>query len=320
MVAYAVLAGVALLGITAVWGWTFVLVHDAVRAYGVVAFLALRFSVATAILAPAVRGRLKIGTLAAGATIGLLLASGYLLQTLGLRHTTPTSAGFITGLFVVIAPLADRLLYGTAVRATARWAIAASLVGVWLLSGGGTPAMQKGDTLMAGCAVAYGFHIALLSRHAPRHDPLALTFAQLLTGAAVFSLAWPAVDPLVLPSDPAVWLALAVTSTLASSLAYLVQTWAQQRLSAAQTSVILTAEPVFAALFGFALAGDRLTPVQLAGGVLILTAVAMVEVLPNLRHFSRTARSTGEEREVPRPPATFLDRPNPCDRRESTNR
>lgn len=315
MVAYAVLAGVALLGITAVWGWTFVLVHDAVRTYGVVAFLALRFCVAAVILAPAVRGRLGPKTLATGGGIGLLLASGYLLQTWGLRHTTPTSAGLITGLFVVIAPLADRLLYGTAVRAAARWAIAASLVGLWLLSGGGAPALQKGDTLMVGCAIAYGFHVALLSRHAPRHDPLALTFVQLFTGAAVFSLSWPAVDPLVLPSDPAVWLALAVTSTLASALAYLVQTWAQQRLSAAQTAVILTAEPVFATLFGFALAGDRLTLVQLAGGALILAAVAMVEVLPNLRHFSRKARGTGAEREGPNPPTTSLDRTDPCDRR-----
>lgn len=280
------IAGLALLGITAVWGWTFVLVHEAVRAYGVVAFLALRFLLATAILAPAMAGRLARATLTTGAGIGLVLAAGYLLQTWGLRHTTPTSAGLITGLFVVIAPLADRLLYHTRLRAAARWAIASSLVGLWLLSGGGALTLQRGDALVVGCAVAYGFHVALLSRHAPRHDPLALTFVQLATAATVFSLAWPAVDPLVLPAHPAVWLGLGVTATLASALAYLVQTWAQRRLSAAQTAVILTAEPVFAALFGFVVAGDRLTATQLAGGALILAAVAIVEVLPNLRQVS----------------------------------
>ncbi len=306
------LAGVALLGITAVWGWTFVLVHDAVRAYGVVAFLALRFLLATAILAPAMAGRLARATFSTGAGIGLVLAAGYLLQTWGLRHTTPTSAGLITGLFVVVAPLADRLLYGSRLRAAAHWAIAASLGGLWLLSGGGAPALQIGDALVIGCAGAYGFHVALLSRHAPRHDPLALTFVQLGTAAAVFSLAWPAVDPLVLPADPPVWLALGVTATLASALAYLVQTWAQRRLSAAQTAVILTAEPVFAALFGFALAGDRLTPVQLAGGGLILAAVAIVEVLPNLPQVSGKGRGTGEGREGPRPPATSPGRTGPC--------
>ncbi len=312
MVAYAMLAAVALLAITAVWGWTFVLVHEAVRSFGVVAFLALRFLLATLVLAPAACGRLTRATLTQGAGIGLVLATGYLLQTWGLRHTTPTSAGLITGLFVVVAPLADHLLYRTALRAPARWAIATSLAGLWLLSGGGAPALRRGDALVMGCAVAYGFHVALLSRRAPTHHPLGLTCVQLGTAAVVFSLAWPAVDPLVWPADPAVWLALGVTATLASALAYLVQTWAQRTLSAAQTAVILTAEPVFAALFGFALAGDRLTPLQLAGGALILTAVIMVEVLPNLRQVSGRKANTAGERGDPHPSATFPGPTNPC--------
>ncbi|MEP0774082.1 MAG: DMT family transporter [Acidobacteriota bacterium] len=283
MVAWGVLAGLALLGVTAIWGWTFVLVHEAVKAYGVLAFLALRFLLAAALLAPAVGARLTRTTLFVGSGIGLVLTAGYLLQTWGLRHTTPTSAGLITGLFVVVAPVAARLLYRTPLSALAIWAIGLSLVGLWLLSGGSSLALQRGDLLVLGCALAYGVHVALLSRHAPHHDPTALTFAQLATAATVFTLAWPVVDPLSLPSTPAVWMALGVTATLASSLAYLVQTWAQRRLSAAQTAVILTAEPMFAALFGYLLAGDRLTLTQLVGGALILVAVALVEILPNLR-------------------------------------
>lgn len=286
MVGFGVLAGLALLGVTAIWGWTFVLVHDAVRAYGVVAFLALRFLLAAILLTPVLRVRLSRATLTVGAGIGLVLATGYLLQTWGLRHTSPTNAGLITGLFVVIAPVAARLLYGIRLAAAALWAIVISLVGLWLLSGGGTLAPRWGDMLVLGCAVAYGVHVALLSQHAPHHDPAALTFVQLATAAAIFSLAWPAVDPLTLPATRAVWLALVITASLASTLAYLVQTWAQRRLSAARTAVILTAEPLFAALFGYLLAGDRLTPTQLAGGALILSAVALVEVLPNLYGFN----------------------------------
>lgn len=288
MLGYGVLAGLALLGVTAIWGWTFVLVHEAVKSYGVVAFLALRFLLAAAFLAPAVGARLARTTLSVGSGIGLVLATGYLLQTWGLRHTTPTSAGLITGLFVVVAPVAARLLYRTRLSAVAIWAIGISLVGLWLLSGGSALALQRGDGLVVGCALAYGVHVALLSRHAPRHDPTVLTFVQLATAAAVFTLAWPLVDPLTLPSAPAVWMALGVTATLASALAYLVQTWAQRHLSAAQTAVILTAEPMFAALFGYLLAGDRLTPAQLVGGAMILVAVALVEILPNLRALTGT--------------------------------
>lgn len=283
-------AGLALVGVTAVWGWTFVLVHDAVQAYGVVPFLALRFVLAASLLAPAAWGRLKVSTAAVGSAIGVLLAIGYFLQTLGLRYTTPTNAGLITGLFVVVAPLADRLLYRTRLRPGAGWAIAGSLLGLWLLSGGGALQLAWGDALVAGCAVAYGFHVALLSRHAPYHDPLALTFAQLAAVAVVFSLAWPAVEPLRLPGAGQVYLALGITATLASALAYVIQTWAQRRLSAAQTAVILTAEPVFAALFGYLLADDRLSALQLAGGGLILAAVATVEVLPNLGRLTAQKR------------------------------
>jgi drug/metabolite transporter (DMT)-like permease len=62
-----------------------------------------------------------------------------------------------------------------------------------------------------------------------------------------------------------------------------VQTTVQQRISAARAAIILTMEPVFAAIFGFWLAGDRLSPIQLFGGVLILSALFVGEVLPVLR-------------------------------------
>ncbi len=49
-------------------------------------------------------------TLLVGGAIGVVLAAGYLFQTTGLLFTTPTNTGLVTGLFVVFAPLADRLL------------------------------------------------------------------------------------------------------------------------------------------------------------------------------------------------------------------
>src|SRR5918998_4466872 len=97
--------------VTAVWGWTFVVVQDAILAYGVLGFLALRFALASVALAPLL-SRMTRRTLLVGAGIGLVLAAAYLFQTLGLLYTTPTTSGLITGLFVVFAPLADRLLFG----------------------------------------------------------------------------------------------------------------------------------------------------------------------------------------------------------------
>jgi drug/metabolite transporter (DMT)-like permease len=112
-----------LVGITAVWGWTFVVVQDAIALYGVLPFLAARFAIAAAALAPFSAPKVTKKMLAVGAGIGLVLALGYLFQTLGLLYTTPTNSGLITGLFVVFAPLSDRLLFGRASRGwcSRRW-------------------------------------------------------------------------------------------------------------------------------------------------------------------------------------------------------
>jgi len=272
------LATFALLGVTAVWGWTFVVVHEAIAIYGVLAFLAVRFALAAAATGLLWGRRLDRRSLRVGAGIGLVLAMGYLFQTWGLVHTTPTNSGLITGLFVVFAPILDRLFYGTHMLRL-RWiAVALSLTGMVLLTGRTPTDLAIGDLLTLICAIWLGAHTALLSRHAPDHDPRALATAQMVAVAALFVLLWPAAGPLEAPPRE-VWLALVVTGLVASALAYAIQTAAQQHLSTARAAILLTTEPLFAGLFGY-LAGDRLGPIQVTGALLILSAVLLSEVLP----------------------------------------
>jgi drug/metabolite transporter (DMT)-like permease len=270
-----------LVAVTAVWGWTFVVVQDAIALYGVVPFLAGRFVLAGAVLTPIYARRLTRGTLLVGCGIGVVLAAAYLFQTSGLLFTTPTNTGFITGLFVVFAPLADRLLFGADLSRPVLVAAFLSLVGMALLAGGGPAGPNWGDLLTLACAVALGLHIALLSRYAASYDAGGLTLAQILTVALLFVVLWPFFDTVSLP-PPGVWVALIVTGLVASALAFLVQTTAQQHIPAARTAIILTMEPVFAAIFGYWLAGDRLVALQIFGGVLILFALVIGEVVPRL--------------------------------------
>src|SRR6266487_969269 len=123
---------VALVLVTAVWGVTFVQVKDAVAVYPLFAFLTLRFAIASVVLAaPAVRRLSSLGRTGAGWALGLglLLAAGYGLQTAGLARTTVSSAGFITGLYVVLTPLIALALFRQGVGAGA-W------LGVALATGG----------------------------------------------------------------------------------------------------------------------------------------------------------------------------------------
>jgi drug/metabolite transporter (DMT)-like permease len=271
-----------LVAVTAVWGWTFVVVQDAIALYGVIPFLASRFVLAGAALAPVYATKLTRRSLLVGGGIGVVLAAGYLFQTLGLLFTTPTNSGLITGLFVVFAPLADRLLFGANLSRQVVVAVALSLVGMVLLAGGGPEGVNWGDLLTVLCAGALGLHIALLSRYAASYHAGALTLAQILAMVLLFIVVWPFTGPVSLP-PPGVWAALLVTGLLASAGAFLVQTTVQQHISAARTAIILTMEPVFAAFFGYWLAGDRLVTVQILGALMILSALLVGEVLPVLQ-------------------------------------
>jgi len=275
------LSTVALLGVTAVWGWTFVVVHDAIAIYGVLAFLAARFCLAAAAAGAIWGRRLDRRTLRVGAGIGLVLAMGYLFQTWGLRHTTPTNSGLITGLFVIFAPVADRLLHGARMPRLRWLAIALSLAGMVLLTGRTPTELALGDLLTLACAIWLGIHTALLSRHAPSHDPRALATAQMLAMAVLFLLLWPlAGRPAAPPRE--VWFAIVLTGLVASALAFAVQSAAQKRLSTSRAAILLATEPLFAALFGYLLANDRLGGLQVAGAALILGAVVLSEAVSSL--------------------------------------
>jgi drug/metabolite transporter (DMT)-like permease len=282
--AIAALALTALLvGVTAVWGWTFTIVRDAVAAYGVLAFLAVRFAIAAAVLAPLSLRRLTRPTLLAGGGIGLVLGVSYLFQTLGLRYTTPTNSGLITGLFVIFTPFADKLLFRVRIGRLLWAAVGVSLFGMVLLVGDGSQKHRAehlpGDVLTVGCAIGFAVHISLLSRYARGHDTGALALAQMLTVAVGAAIAWPLLEPVAAPPAE-VWPALLICGVLASALAFYIQTFVQRRLPAVRTAVILTMEPLFAGLFGYLLAGDRLTAVQLAGAALLLCAIVLGEVVP----------------------------------------
>jgi drug/metabolite transporter (DMT)-like permease len=273
------LALLALVVVTAVWGVTFVQVKDAVALYPLFAFLAVRFAIASAVLAVPAAGRLR--TLGrpgwtAGAALGLLLALGYALQTAGLERTTVSSAGFITGLYVVFTPLLGLLLFRTRIGRAVWVGVALAVAGLAMLSGVGA-GDPVGDLLVLGGAAAYSLQIALMERYAPRHDPVAFTQAEMVAAFAGFAAVAVALGQIELPRGWTVWGALLVTGIFASALGFLVQTWAQRRTSATRTALAFAMEPVFAGIFGFWLAGDRLGALGWGGCAVIMAGIVIAE-------------------------------------------
>jgi drug/metabolite transporter (DMT)-like permease len=269
----------ALVAVTAVWGVTFVQVKDAVALYPLFAFLAVRFAIASATLAapalPRVRtlGRPGLG---AGLILGVLLAAAYGLQTAGLERTTVSSTGFITGLYVVLTAIFALVLFRQRIPRAVWIGVAAAVAGLALLSGVDVGS-STGDLLVLASTAAQALQIVMVERYAVRFDAIALTFVEMLVALAGFLAVAVALGDLSVPRGWTVWGALLVTGVFASAVAYLIQVWAQRRISATRIALIFALETVWAGFFGYLLAGDRLGLLGWGGCALILAGIVLAE-------------------------------------------
>ena len=269
----------ALVGVTAIWGVTFVQVQDALALYPLFAFLAVRFAISTAVLAPFAwreLGRLPRSGYAAGIGAGVLLATAYGLQTAGLELTTVASTGFITGLYVVFTPLLALAFFGTPVPRVLWAGVALAVAGLLLLNGapGGS---TLGNVLVLGNAVFQALQITAMERFAPRYDPRALTFLQMATSFVGFTVIALALGELEVPRGATVWGALLVTGVFAGALGYLIATWVQARTTAARAALVFTLEAPFAAIAGVVLANEVLGVAGWLGCAVMMAGILVAE-------------------------------------------
>lgn len=277
------LADLALVFVTLVWGATFVTVQDAIERIEVYYFLAIRFAIATVAMIIFANKRLlniSASSLIRGVLIGLALFSGYAFQTFGLKYTTASNTGFITGLSVVIVPLFVTLATKKLPGIISLAGIVSATVGLGLLTINQSLDLNFGDILVFFCAVSYAVHILLVGKFSPDNDPFVLATVQIGTvailsfGAALLKETRP--SPVDFNSQ--VWWAIMVTALLATALAFFVQTWTQKYTSPTHTAIIFTMEPVFAAVFAYYLGGESFSLQQLLGAVLILAGMLASEL------------------------------------------
>ncbi len=277
-------ADLALAGIAFVWGATFVVVKEALHDASTLLFLCLRFSLATVALALTARplaGRfqdrrpLAVGGLVAG----LCLFTGYWLQTLGLRYTTPSKSAFLTGLSIVMVPALASAFRRRLPGPTEAAGITAATLGMGLLTlEDGFGSINPGDLLTVGCAGGFALHILAVGHWAPRVNYQALTLVQIATATILCALTFWWAESWYLRLTPRVVSALLVTGLLATALAFSVQTWAQQRTTPTHTALMFALEPVFAWLTSYAVTGERLSLRQTVGAGLILSGILAVEL------------------------------------------
>ena len=275
------LATLALLGMTAAWGSTFYLTKDLIDRVPVLDYLAVRFAIATValfLLAPRALGKVSRTNLRSALILGGLYGVAQILQTSGLAHTPATVSGFITGLYVVATPLFAAWLLHTRIGPMTWAAVVLALAGLGVLTLSGL-SVGYGEALTFVSALLYALHIVGLGAWSNAREALGMTIVQLAVITLVCFVAT-IPDGVVLPDTSRDWLVLVYMAVVAGALALAGQTWAQAHLPPTRSAIIMSMEPVFAAVFAVLLGGELLTTRMLVGGAMVLTAMLIVELVP----------------------------------------
>ncbi len=276
-------ADLTLLIVSIIWGSAFVAQRVAGQMGSVYFFNAARYLVAALVVLPlAIR---SVGRASSPTHIprdqykwmliaGCLLFAGSALQQVGVVYTTAGNAGFITGLYVVLVPIALFIVW----REKPHWmsivAVFLAGAGAFLLSTGGTFEVRAGDVLVLFSALFWTFHVIVLGKYASKFEAMTFSVGQLFIcgilnfGLGVFVEPFPAFDWSLVG-------AVAYTALFSLALAYTLQIWAQRHTPPADAALILSLESVFAVLSGWLLLNETLIAVQILGCVLIFIAVML---------------------------------------------
>lgn len=275
----------SLIAVALIWGTTFILVKQALGGVSTLLFLTLRFAIATLALSLIFRKEFRNAkvrrAVRGGVIAGVFLFSGYVLQTFGLKHTSASKTGFLTGLYIPLVPLFSSLIYQKIPTMSEITGVLAAFTGMALMTiQSSFLDIGLGDVLVACCAVAYSFHILVLGRFAGSSNLGVLTVVQIATAAGLSALTFWWAEPVHIQWSAELCIALLVTSLLATALAFAVQTWAQRYSSPTRTALIFSMEPVFAWATSYLMAGEVLSKRAAVGGVLILAGILIVELKP----------------------------------------
>ncbi|MCL2465498.1 MAG: DMT family transporter [Micrococcales bacterium] len=269
-----------LLVVTVAWGTTFLVVKNATEHMPVLAFLGVRFALATVVMViarPRAVLRLSREQRWHGIVIGLVLGAAYVTQTFGLQHTSSSISGFLTGMFLVFTPLLSWLVLRKRVPASTWLAIGIAAGGLALISLQGF-GFGIGEALTLACAALFAVQLLFLETWSRRADAYGLTVIQLAVVAVGCLVAAPFHGGLVLPSRASDWWAVLFCALGATAFAFFGQTWAQSILSAFRCAVIMTMEPVFAGLTGVLLGGDDMNLRLGLGAACIVGAMLLLEL------------------------------------------
>ncbi len=267
----------ALVGVTMLWGTTFLITRQGLTVSGPLFFVGLRFSTAALLMIlvslPVLKG-LTLRELIAGLFIGVSLFAGFALQTYGLVTITASKSAF----YVPAVPLLQWLVMRKRPQLMAWLGIGFAFAGLILLAGpeGTSLGFGRGELFTFLAALAFASEILCIGIFAGSVSVRRVTIIQVVV-TALLSFALMPVTGEEAPSFSWLLLVCACGLGLASALIQSLMNWAQQTVSPTRATVIYAGEPVWAGVFG-RMAGEVLSAGAWLGGALIVVGVLVSEL------------------------------------------
>ena len=274
-------ADLMLLAVTVFWGASYMLTKLALDVLEPFNLTALRFLIAFVVSALVFYRNIlesDIKTIKYSLILAVILVGMFISMAFGLKYTTASNAGFLISLAVIIIPILSYLFLKQEIEKKVVVGVCIAPIGIALLTLNTQLSVSGGDLLCILCAFLSAVHVVVMGVFTRKVDSIALGVLQLgFAGilSIVFSLFTETVS---LPSTGISWGATLALSILCTAFGYIVQATAQQYTSASHTGLILSLEPVFSAVLGFAFLGEVLPLRGYFGAVILLFSVLIAEV------------------------------------------
>ena len=281
------IADLLLLLVALIWGMGFVAQRAGMEHIGPYAFNGIRFLLGGFCLLPLVLGRSRavvpgtrrIPLMLAGGAAGLVLFAGATLQQLGIQFTTAGKAGFITGLYVIFVPLIG-LLWKQATSAGTWTGALLAAGGMYLLSVRGNMTIDPGDLLVLIGAVFWAVHVLLLGFLSPRTDPVRLAMVQFIVCGLLSLVVALYTETITLSSIRKAAVPILYGGIGSVAAGYTLQVVVQRRAHPSHAAILLSLESAFAALGGWWLLGEHLSPRGIMGCLLMLAGMLLSQLWP----------------------------------------
>ena len=227
--------------------------------------------------------------------MGLCLAAGYIVQTFGLKYTTPGKNAFLTATYCVIVPFLNWFVYKKKPGISGATAGVLCIIGLGFVSlGSGDGGLNGGDLLTLACGIFYAVQIIMMEKYLDSGDAASISAVQFGAGAVVcWILALIFEEPPVAVPMSA-WLNILYLGAMCTAVCFYFQAWGMQYTPSSTAAVIMSLEAVFGALISVLFFHEQMTVKIFVGFSFIFLSVLIAETKPKLPGAGKNHKKTSK--------------------------